>query len=175
MPRPCNAITIRYECASILREMQANAVPAVPALIDALSDDQLSVRMSAAFAVGVIRDHWPKSDPARTNYDAQAVNALVKLMSDPNGEAQGNAAGSIQFFGDAATNAIPALVEIANKGSGYGRWKSIETLIEIKGVTPDMTPMLKIATRSSDRNVATTARRALDFLNSQTKPDVGNR
>lgn len=165
-PRPRNADAIRLGVPNILREMKADAVPAIPALIEALSDSNPGVRMNSALALGSVRSYWPKADPARTNYDKQAVTALIKLMSDPDNSVRGNAESSIAFFGDARTNAIPALIHIATSDVGYARWKAISALIGMKALNPNMTAMLEAAAKSGDENVEFQANRALTLLRS---------
>lgn len=168
LPPPCNADDLRIEIPSILRAMKTDAIPAMPAMIDALSDKEEGVRMNAAISVGIIRRYLKRTDPRScTRYDSHAVAGLIKLLADPENAVRGNAAGALTEFGPARTNAIPALVRVAASDTDYARWKAISALIGIKAITPEMRPMLEAAAKSTDENAQFQAKRALKLLDNR--------
>jgi HEAT repeat protein len=79
---------------------------ALPALIEALTDDDRDVRAWAAGAIG-----WmgPPAEPA--------IPALVKLLRDPYEGARNNGCIALEHIGPAAREALPVLREALNDPS----------------------------------------------------------
>lgn len=103
--RPTDPARVRGQSANLLGLMRSNAVPAIPALIEALSDAEDRVRMNASGALKAIRVHAGRDCPT----DPQTISALIGCLRDKNPDIRWNAASSMYFFGKAATSAIPAL------------------------------------------------------------------
>ena len=95
---------------------------ALPALIDALSDDDRDVRAWAAGAIG-----WmvPGAVPA--------IGALVKLLRDPYEGARNNACIALGRIGPAAREALPALREALNNPSRDVRQFAAAAVRSIEG------------------------------------------
>jgi hypothetical protein len=77
-----------------------NAAPAVPSLIECLTNKQPSVRQFAAIDLGLIG-----AEPGT------AVPALVRGLRDKDLDVRRSSAVSLRLFGKAATPAVPALLD----------------------------------------------------------------
>ena len=95
---------------------------ALPALIDALTDDDRDVR---AWAAGAIWAMGPVAEPA--------IPELVKLLRDPYEGARNNACIALGRIGPAAREALPVLRESLNDPSRDVRWFAAEAIQRIEG------------------------------------------
>jgi HEAT repeat protein len=103
---------VRERAAWLLGKLGPRAAKAVPALIEALSDDNYYLRLCAAEALAEI---GPKAAPA--------VSVLTEMLtaSDDGHDARWLAATALAAIGSAAEPAIPALVAALSNKDGEVR------------------------------------------------------
>ncbi len=136
--------------------------PAVPALIDTLQDENESIRMSAAYALGDIgnaaQDAVPSLTQALRDESAwvrrhatealgligqpvqDTVSALTGMLRDEHYWIRDNAARALARLGPDAEAAVPALTDTLNDENRYVRFHATFALKQIG--TPEATDVL---------------------------------
>ena len=88
----------RMAAIATLRELGPPAKSAIPALIEALKENDARVQAYAAFALGAIGQE-----------PSMVVPALAARLNDPDPVVRGNSVGALSKFGERAKAAVPAL------------------------------------------------------------------
>ncbi len=137
----------RAFAASRLKLLAAEAGPAVPYLIDRLSDPNWQVRRSAAEALG-------------TAGDKKAVTPLIDLLGNRDGDwsVRAAAAWSLGQLGDA--RAVEPLAAVLNDMNAHVRYAAVGSLGQI-GTPETAEPLANAARRDSDAAVRFSAIEAL--------------
>jgi hypothetical protein len=130
-----------------LGSIGAAAADAVPALAEALTDQNEYVRQHAADALGRI-------GPAA----ADAVPALVEALKGANAVVRQHAADALRRVGPAAADAVPALAEALNDRIAYVRPRAAAAL---KGIGRAAVPALAEALKDQNTDVRQHAAGAL--------------
>ncbi len=112
---------------------------AVPALIDALKDEDAQVRWRAAEALGAIRQ--------------ASVPALMTALKAEQAEVRWRAADALGMMGSAAKDAVPSLVEALHDESWLVRERAAHALGEIGPEAEAAVPAL-VEARSGDQHFA---------------------
>jgi HEAT repeat protein len=148
-PNPVN----RRAAIDFLEMLEDDAAPAVPLLIQALSDPDIFVRWSAARTLGRLD----------VSVGAPAVPALARTLSDPDLDVRITAASTLEAYGSGARKAIPALAEaVGNKNDPeFVR----AAMYALQAVGPEAsraaTPALLVELRHDDPRVRRTAAETL--------------
>ena len=121
------------------RQPPAEVADAVPALIDALKDEDAQVRWRAAEALGAIRQ--------------ASVPALMTALKDEQAEVRWRAADALGMMGSAAKDAVPSLVEALHDESWLVRERAAHALGEIGPEAEAAVPAL-VEARSGDQHFA---------------------
>jgi HEAT repeat protein len=116
LPALIQALKDEYVREAVEEALGKIGVPAVPALIEALKDDDEDVRRAAAGALGEIGD-------------PQAVPALIEALKDDDEYVRRAAVGALGKIGD--LQAVPALLEALKDRDEYVRWAAVGALGEI--------------------------------------------
>ncbi len=150
-------VAVRYRAAGLLsmlclENMQDAARQAVPALLEALSDDNTAVRREAISALGLIGDK-------------QAIPALINLMRDQEVELGPSAAISLSRIGSAA---VPELTALLQNEPEPIRYLAVEALGLIGRAA---LPSLFAATEDESHYVRNQAAIALGLLG-EKNPDL---
>jgi hypothetical protein len=91
-------------------------VAAVPALIDALKDQDAEVRTKAAYALGEIG--------LGHRCGAAGVPALINALKDQDAEVRGCAAEALGTIGEESKAAVPALIDaLKDREKGWANWR----------------------------------------------------
>jgi HEAT repeat protein len=154
-------VEVRRATVDVLEGLGRHAVPAVPALIAALSDRDRFVRWAAARALGKVR-------PA--NAEA-VVAALARLLSDGDGDLRLAATAALCAYGPAARSALPALAETARSGEAEVRLAVVRVLEGIGGEDPTTLAILSGALADADGRVRQEAAQALEKLRPSAGPE----
>jgi len=132
-------IIVRHGAALALKEAGTSAKAAVPALEKALADERKEIRRAAALALGaigksavpVLAKALSSSDTLVRKYAARAignaskdtpgngVDALIKVLSDKDGEVRREAAWSLALIGPGAKKAEGALTTAKDRDTDY--------------------------------------------------------
>lgn len=110
---------IRAQAANALSRIRQPIASAVPALLEALNDNDHNVRANAARALGVSKD-------------AQAVEPLIALLGDKSEQVQVSAIRALAAIGD--QRAVEPLIEMGGrlcKQKGEGCYENLNRLLEI--------------------------------------------
>lgn len=110
---------IRSQAANALARIRQPIASAVPALLEALNDNDHNVRANSARALGVSKD-------------ARAVEPLIKLLGDKSEQVQVSAIRALAAIGDKA--AVEPLIEMGGrlcKQKGEGCYENLNRLLEI--------------------------------------------
>jgi len=137
---------VRSGAAEALGEIGPAAKPAVPALIEALGDEDSRVPVFAAALVKI---------------GADAVPALVVALKENKRQVRPWAASILARIGPDARAAIPALVEALRDGRKEVRWGAAHALGGIDPAARAATPALREALKDQDRDVRAAAASAL--------------
>ncbi len=95
------SLELRWQAARGLGDLAPEALPAIPALIRALRDDDSNVRGAAAYSLGELKAN-------------NAIPDLIEMLKTGSGTNRVSAAGALGRLGPSAKDAIPTLKEIAN-------------------------------------------------------------
>ncbi len=102
------------ETLSREKESQLRAVPAIPALVQAVFDPNMVVRWQAARTLGHLGPAMPRLAPGEVK---PAVNALTTLLNDQEDLGVRTAAAvALEHFGPEARDAVPLLARVLNRG-----------------------------------------------------------
>jgi len=165
--RPSLLAALRDERASVrwstARSLSAIGLggDAVPALIQALGNDDGYVRGFAAWTLGSM------GKEAR-----DAVPALVAALQRDEGYERGGAAAALAQMGPAASAAVPALLEALRSTDGDRRWKAARTLGRIGSAASAAVPELTAALTDGNEYVRAQAARALGRMGGAAQPAV---
>lgn len=129
LPVPENYARLRWEAANLLGAMGSNAAPAIPSLLKALDDKDRSAKLSASSALVFIRLRLGRNHPL----DAEAVAHLSRAMKDPDPNVRWNTVHGVYWFGDAATNALPAIQEATQDVDPRVREVAAEAIRDLTG------------------------------------------
>ncbi len=105
---------LRIQSARTLGEIGPSAKRALPTLTAALGDDSPKVRAAAAFAIGLIEQHYPIIDK---DYRDGTMPALIKALKDKEISVRQKATTAFRLMGPKAKEAVPALVEVLREES----------------------------------------------------------
>ncbi|MBM3242164.1 HEAT repeat domain-containing protein [Candidatus Poribacteria bacterium] len=150
--------------------------PAVPLLIEALSDENWQVRLNAAVALGQIGDSaavpaliaalndeaWEvraNATVALGKMGQTVVPALIAALKDQDAPVRRNAARALGDIGD--PTAVPALIEILNDEDGEVRGSAAVALGEMG---PVAVPALAAALKDENEAVGAMATWALQLI-----------
>jgi HEAT repeat protein len=98
----------RFAAAATLTQLEAAAVAAVPALIEALSDPQWRVRVQAADALGLMN-----SDPPLRHFGAPGIPRLTELLDDESWQVRYHASLALGNMGADAVEAMEPLKKVS--------------------------------------------------------------
>lgn len=116
----------RMEAATLLGRLRAQAKPAVPALIEALTKDaDGAVRMKAADALGQIAQDG-----------GTAVPALVKSLDDPDVRVTTSALYALSAFGAEARPAVPEIKKRLAHANPNVNWMATRALVRLREEIP---------------------------------------
>jgi HEAT repeat protein len=141
--------------ANALGGLGRAAIPAVPALTEALAHPRGPVKRRAARALGQI---VPEGEVERKVL-AEALEALGKAVLDDDANLSVNALEALQHIGPAARATLPALAEAVQDSRRETRRQAVLTL---GAVGPAAVPALAEALQSSDVEVRKLALEALE-------------
>jgi HEAT repeat protein len=146
---------VRLKTVEFLDVSEEAAAPALPLLVQSLSDQDRYVRWAAARAIVDIA-------PEKA---AEAVQVLARLLSDTDLSVRLAAANTLKEMGPAAKAAVPALAIAALSGDTEARVAAMDALQSIgpaAGKTP--VPQLIQALRNNDARVRRAAAKTLGGL-----------
>lgn len=144
-------IRIRLAALYVLETLEAEAIPAAPALVKACTDTDAFVRWGAVRALGKIAPAEAKS----------VVPALAKLADDPNGDVRITALAALERYGPSASAAVPALGQAAAKGDVPTRIWAMRALSAIGKDAQAAVPSLISALSATEPELRTAAARTL--------------
>ncbi len=163
---------VRWDAAIALEKFGEQAIPA---LMEALADERLQVRVGAANALGWLMDARAirslaaalkdESAPVRQRAafalgwirDTQAVDALVAALGDESDEVRMQAAAALGWIRD--NRAIEPLTRLIEDENEWTRYAAIEALTNMRAVVP-----LRHALDSTHSRVQEAAQHALQQL-----------
>jgi HEAT repeat protein len=131
LPRPVDARLLRERVAQCLYDWTAGGKLAIPALVQALKDEDASVRGLVAAAVGEIG----RTDPDVAREQPGVILALAAVLQDKNAQVRQHTAQSLGEFGRAARPAIPALLNAIQDPDAFVRAFAAAALIDIEPET----------------------------------------
>ena len=166
----------------------------IPALIEAMGDENGDVREEAADALGRIGPDARAAVPALTKalsdehegvryYAAlalaaigpdagAAVPALIRALRDEKDFVRWKAARALGRIGPDAEAAIPAVIEMLDAGDGPDRWVAAEALAEIGPDAEAAVPALTKALEDDDEDVRGATAKALGAIGPDAKAAV---
>ncbi len=112
------------------------AKTAIPALIDALDDDNFPLKVTNVLA----------------EYGSPAIEPLIRAMKSPKAIVRRGAMGALEFITPRPTNAIPALIEALKDRDENARYQAIESLATI-GIPGDKATLGLVAKVLKDDSV----------------------
>jgi len=148
------SVRVREAAADALAEMGPQAVDAVPALIQALRNEEedSDLRQAASDALGAI--------------GSEAVPVLVQALADEDERVRWAAARALEDMGPQAVEAIPALIQALRDGDEDVSWAAASALGDIG---PEAIPVLIEALGERDTNVRRGAILALGWIGPEAK------
>jgi HEAT repeats/PBS lyase HEAT-like repeat len=150
---PFHDADVRRSAADALSNIGPAAADAVPALAEALKDQDTGVRRSAAYALSNI-------GPAA----AEAVQVLADALKNQNRDVRRIAAKAFQRIGPAATNAVPALVNALKDQDTVVRLVAADALGKIGPTAVHAAAALAEALQDQDSDVRLRAAGALKSI-----------
>ncbi len=135
------------------RALSRIGVAAVPALIEALDDENARVRKNAALALGQIGPLASASIPK-----------LIDALHDDAWLLPGSAAWALGHIGSRAEAAVPALTEALGDESAILRMAAAEALGRIGSAARPAVPALELLVADRDVAVSSAAREALERI-----------
>jgi HEAT repeat protein len=138
---------VRLAAVDVLETAGEAAVPAIPALVKALSDRNKFVRWSAARTLGRLHPRQAKL----------VVPALTRLLNDREDlSVRITAAYALEKYGPDAKDAVPHLARVLNRGD---KEYIIAVLHTVQGIGTDATPALpSVAWILRDRDLPSSVR-----------------
>lgn len=152
-------VEVRRASVSVLELMGSDAAPAVPALIQAVSDRDRFVRWIAGRALGRMR-------PA----DQNVIMALAGLLRDPDLDVRQVAAVALERYGPTARAAVPALGQAVERGDPDARIAALKAIQAMGADAAPAVPSVVIALSAPNQRVRQTAARTLGRLGSAARP-----
>jgi HEAT repeat protein len=148
------SVRVREAAANALAESGPQAVDAVPALIQALRNEEQdwALREAASDALGAI--------------GAEAVPALIEALSDEDERVRGAAVGALRDMGPQASDAIPALVQTLRDENDD---VSMDAATALGEIGPQAIPALIEVVGDRDAQVRRGAIVALGFIGPEAK------
>lgn len=99
---------LRVSAVVTIREFDPAKIPeAIPILHRSLDDDNVTVRTTAAYALGIAHAHWKGQRPP----DQSVLVSLIGRLDDESTSVRRAVAWALKDFGPAAAPAVPALIE----------------------------------------------------------------
>jgi len=144
----------RREAIDMLETLGSSAMPAVQALVKALTDRDRFVRWAAARTLG-------KLGPVELG---TTVPGLAKLLADSDLDVRLTAASSLEHYGPAARAAVPELIQAVSAADPEVRVATIRALGSIGPESRAAVPALRTALSDPDERVRQTSARALARL-----------
>lgn len=138
---------------------------AVPALIEAMQDEDSSMRESAIYALWWMQ---PQTDPEAT----EVVLALIKALGDENSDVRVRAADALGQIGPKASAAVPALIEALKDEDSSVRKSAAEALGKIGSETSVAVPALIKALKDEDSSVGSAAAYSLQQIGPEASESV---
>lgn len=152
---------VRLAAVDALELMSAEMAPAVPALVQAMSDRVPFVRWAAARAIAKL---------APIDVD-EAVPALTRLLCDPDLDVRIlGASVTLERFGPAAAASVPTLIKGVNTGDPDNRIAVMKTLVGIGEAAKPAIPALAQALSHDDVRVRRQAAESLIKFGAAAKP-----
>jgi HEAT repeat protein len=149
-------IRVRRATLDVLEAMGQGAVPAIPALVHALSDRDRFVRWAAARALGMVHPLRPET----------VVPSLTALLSDGDPNLRMTAAASLREYGPQARTAVPALLTMSRSNDAEQRAAAIRTLESVGSDDASALAVLNAALNDTDARVRQLAEQALGRVGS---------
>lgn len=164
-----------------ISSLEKIGAPAVPSLIEALTDTNSYTRKGATEALGVIGNVSPEVIPSliktlidRDSYvrkssaealgkiGATSVPYIIKALSDNNSLVRKGAIDALGNMGIVTPELVPALINALEDEDASVRKSAVEALDRIGPVTPEVIPALKKMLGDSDYNVRKSAMEILE-------------
>jgi HEAT repeat protein len=147
---------VRKEAARLLSWVGPEGRSAVPALVEALKDDEPGVRCAAASALGAIGGK-------------DAVAALAQALRDRDNHVQFSAGLALQRLSKEAQPAVPALIEALKDEDETIRWGAVHLLFLIGPSAKEAVPALhEVIQTDNSAQVRAAARQALDAIQGES-------
>lgn len=185
-----DAPALRKAAASALSRYHNDADLAVPALVGALDDNYLKVRVAAVRALGYYKAEAEQAIPKLLKMvseesdsgirsaciytlknigknDQRVVAKFIELIDDP--QLVSNVLNYIYNFGDKAAPAIPKLVKLLDSPDRYKRQYACRALGAIGSLAKKALPSLKKAAKDSDSTVRRYATSAINSINNVSR------
>jgi HEAT repeat protein len=144
-------VQVRLEAINVLETLETSALPAVPALVQALYDPNLFVRWAAARTLG-------KMGPVESNL---VVPGLAHLLFDSDLDVRLAAAVALERIGPAAQAAVPDLIRATQASDEVERQAAIRALGGIGTGAKPAIPALAAALSDPEPRVRQTAAEVL--------------
>ena len=165
---PRDAASVRRTAAAVMGAWGRKIVQpsiAIPALLDALDDDNVYVRQVVAGSLQIARRNWEDEDPVGcTIYDKVAVQKLLIATMDKDASVRINAIGGMCYFTAGATNAFNFWTSTAKTETGYPQACAVYALDKFNQVTPDLKPTLELMLTNETKWIRQVAKASLDKL-----------
>lgn len=178
-------LTERLRALRQLEDSGRAAAEAVPALAEAMEDEDGDVRLLAAAALREIGPAAAEAAPALAKalrwghggidlyfraiaalreIGPAAVPALVAALNDLDAQVRWEAAAALHVIGPAAAEAVPALAEALKDQDAHIRSRAADALREIGPAAAEAVPALVVALKDQHIHVRTSAASALDSI-----------
>jgi HEAT repeat protein len=155
-------VRVRLGALYALESLEAEAIPAMNALVKASKDGDPFVRWGVARVLGQIA-------PAEAE---RAVPALSLLLADDNGDVQLSAVEALRTYGPAAKQAVQSLTRLAEGKNRDLRVLAIEVLAAIGPDAEPANPQLIAALDAKEEDVRVAAATALGKIGVSAPPVV---
>jgi HEAT repeat protein len=147
----------RLDAVEVLENMGTDAAPAIPALVERLSDPDRFVRWAAVRTLGRLAPRLPD----------QVVPAAARLLDDDDLDVQVAAAGALERYGPQAKAAVAQLGRHANQGDADIRIAAMKAL---QAIGTDAAPALPSVALNLVENLSNVAAGSEFFRPGPTTP-----
>lgn len=144
-----------------LRDLERIGTPAVPALIEALQDKDVRVRVYAADVLGALGSKAQ-----------EAVPALAKALKDPDQYVRASAAEALHEIGSQAKDAVTELIGALKDEDRYVRYSAADALGRIGPEAKTAVPALIETLKDKDPYVRYSAADTLEAIGEDAKDAV---
>jgi HEAT repeat protein len=155
--------TVGWQAALAIGEIGPSAAEAVPALIEALKQEQvprpLRTPPSSALALGRV--------------GPVAVPPLIEVLKDSRASVRTSAVIALGLVGVDARAAAPALFELLKDKDSEVRSASALSLGAIDSANKDLVPVLKVLSREDDIYISSAAISALRRIDPAAAAEIG--